>query len=351
MKNLLIIAQKVDAEDDLVGFFVGWIREFSKHFDRVFVITLTKGNYQLPKNVEVYSLGKERGNSKIARLFNFYKYLFQLVPKSSGIFAHMSPIFVVASWPIALIYRKKIILWYLHRSVTLRLKIAEKLCYKIVTAAKESLGFKSKKIFETGHGIDTEYFKPVGDLRPLIHGQVKILHVARISPAKRHEILIETAKILKEQGLDFKITIVGRPVMPGDYKYFEQLKAKVIDYRLQDMVSFAGFVSYSSIAEYYKDIDIAVNLTNGGTDKTVLEAMSAGCITITSNMVFAKYLGVYTKDLIFDYDDPKDLADKIQAVIILPLEKREIIRRFLSNVVFQKHSVSRTISIISSLLI
>ena len=157
VRNLLIITQKVDQEDDLLGFFVDWIIEFSKHFEEVNVITLAKGNCGLPSNVHVHSLGKEKNSSRVFRFFKFYKLLFSLVLKSSGIFAHMSPIFVIASWPVAFIFRKKIIFWYLHRSVTLRLKIAEKLCYKIVTAAKESLKFKSKTTF----GYLTVYALPL----------------------------------------------------------------------------------------------------------------------------------------------------------------------------------------------
>src|SRR3989338_4195100 len=137
--NLLIITREVNVEDDILGFFVEWIKEFSKYFDRVFVITLAKGSYDLPGNVFVYSLGKERGNSKMSRLIVFYKLLLSLVPKSSGVFVPLSPIFVIASWPLAFVFRKKIILWYLHRSVTFRLRVAEKLCYRIVTAARESL--------------------------------------------------------------------------------------------------------------------------------------------------------------------------------------------------------------------
>jgi hypothetical protein len=75
MANLLVVCQKVDEDDDLLGFFVGWIREFAKNFEKVFVITLAKGKYDLPSNVEVYSLGKERGDSKFVQLFRFYKYL------------------------------------------------------------------------------------------------------------------------------------------------------------------------------------------------------------------------------------------------------------------------------------
>src|SRR3989338_1883437 len=212
--NLLIITREVNVEDDILGFFVEWIKEFSKYFDRVFVITLAKGSYQLPENVFVYSLGKEKGNSKIAMAFSFYKYLFQLVPKSSGIFAHTSATFVIASWPVAWMFRKKIILWYLHRSITVKLKIAEKLCYKIVTAAKESLvGFKRKKIIETGHGINVEKFRTE---RNWTNGAVKILSVGRISKIKNYETLFRAALILKNKDIDFNIEVVGRPIMPPD---------------------------------------------------------------------------------------------------------------------------------------
>ena len=63
--KLLILTQKVDKEDPVSGFFHGWILELSKRFEKVSVICLEKGNFNLPKNVEVFSLGKESGRSRI----------------------------------------------------------------------------------------------------------------------------------------------------------------------------------------------------------------------------------------------------------------------------------------------
>ncbi|MEK7538915.1 MAG: hypothetical protein AAB552_03680 [Patescibacteria group bacterium] len=57
--KLLILTQKVDQNDDILGFFHGWIREFAKHAEQVTVIALGVGEYDLPKNVRVFSLGKE----------------------------------------------------------------------------------------------------------------------------------------------------------------------------------------------------------------------------------------------------------------------------------------------------
>jgi len=326
-KNLLIITQRVDEQDDLLGFFVDWIREFSLHFEKVFVITLAKGKYQLPNNVFVYSLGKESNNSTIARIYNFYKYLFQLVPKSSNIFAHMSPIFVIASWPITRFYRKKIILWYLHRSVTGRLKLAERLVYKIATAAKESLRLNSDKIMEVGHGINVDKFTTIPDKR---YEDLKILTVGRISPIKDLVTYIETGKILQARQLPFHMEIVGRPIMSGDHEYLKRLTTLVTKYQLEQWVQFTGFVPYSKIEEKYASANVLINLApTGGIDKTVLEAMATGCITFVCNQAFRKYFGDYADQLIFTHGRAEDLANKLEKYHSKSIEEKRAMAEFL----------------------
>ena len=59
--KLLIVTQKVDQNDSVLGFFHKWIIQFAGHFETVTVVCLEKGNYDLPKNVRVLSLGKEQG--------------------------------------------------------------------------------------------------------------------------------------------------------------------------------------------------------------------------------------------------------------------------------------------------
>src|SRR3989344_6741688 len=56
--RLLIVTQKVDKNDPVLGFFHRWIEKFAKNFERVTVICLGKGEYNLPANVKVLSLGK-----------------------------------------------------------------------------------------------------------------------------------------------------------------------------------------------------------------------------------------------------------------------------------------------------
>ncbi len=51
--KLLILTQKVDINDDVLGFFHRWILEFAKHYEYITVIALEIGEYNLPENVKV----------------------------------------------------------------------------------------------------------------------------------------------------------------------------------------------------------------------------------------------------------------------------------------------------------
>ena len=79
--RILIVTQAVEADSSTLGFFVEWLREFSRQCEEVFVIGLAVGRHDLPPNVHVMSMGKERGAGKLARLFAFWKHLRAALPK------------------------------------------------------------------------------------------------------------------------------------------------------------------------------------------------------------------------------------------------------------------------------
>ena len=347
--KLLIITQKVDQDDDLLGFFVDWLGEFAKHFERIHVITLAKGRYSLPDHVFVHSLGKELGRSKLLQLMKFYFLLFKFVPKTDGVFAHMSPLFVLASWPATVVYRKKIIFWYLHRSLTLKLKIANRLCYKIVTAAKESLRLRSGKIIEVGHGIDVQRFHVERNWELASQQPPRVLSVGRISEIKDYPTLVRSVEIIKNRLSGIKVQIVGRPVMKPDFQILESLKQLISGLNLQTNVELVGFVPYSKLRSYYENNYININLTPpGGIDKSVLEGMAAGQFTLTSNTAFRKYFGPYGHVLIFKHGDPNDLTEKLQNVLLLSAQQKQEISAFLVRVVLEQHGLKQLIKKISN---
>ncbi len=348
MSNLLVIVQKVDENDDHRGSLIGWLKEFAKRFDKISVITLSEGSHTLAKNIKIYSLGKDRGAPKLLQAIRFYWYLIRLLPRSKGVFAHASAIFVLASWPMTWLFHKRIVLWYLHRSVDWRLRLAEKMAFKIATANRESLGIKSDKVIEVGHGIDLDFFKTD---RNWSRSLVEIISVGRISPIKGLETLIQAIKLVSESNGDINTRIIGQPVMPGDYLYLSKLKKLTLDLEIDKFVKFNGASLYKDMPGIYRDADISVNLApRGGIDKTVLESMASGLLVLTSNEVFAKYFGEYSGKLIFRQDDPIDLAKKIEHLISLSLEDKQKISRFLVGSVREHHLLQDTIGRLSDLI-
>jgi glycosyltransferase involved in cell wall biosynthesis len=345
-KRLLIIAQRVDESDDLLGFFVSWLREFSRHFDQVSVIALAAGEYDLPGNVLVYSLGKEQGAAKPLQALRAAKLLLRLVPRHDAVFAHMSPIFAILAWPFTFLFHKRLVLWYLHRSDTLRLRIALWLSRVLVTADAGSLTIRSPKIVAVGHGIDAARFTAIRDWSVLGSRPLRIVSVGRLAPIKDFETLIHAAALLKKRGDPVQVRIVGRALQQFHHAYESQLRALVEQLGLQDVVAFVGLVPYREMPEQYRWADVAVGCTpSGGIDKVLLEAMAAGCIVLTSNEVMRKYLEPYADQCTFMHGNAADLADRITK-----LHDQDAMSRAMIGNVHRYHDLSTTIGKISDLL-
>ncbi len=311
--KLLIITQKVDKNDSILGFFHGWIDEFSKRFEFVTVICLEKGKYNLEDNVKVLSLGKESRVGRLGYVWSFYKYIISERKNYDAVFVHMNPEYIVLGGLLWKIFRKKISLWYTHRNVDLKLKIASGLADNIFTASKESFNLKSDKIHVMGHGININKFK---NKKTRNSGVINILHVGRITKIKNIITLIDSAKILKEiWDKDFRITLVGSTITDLDLDYFEEIKLLVSKYKLTDIINFRGNVSNDDIVSCYHNSDVVVNMTpTGGVDKAVLEAMASGIPVLSSNEAFRDYFVEYSDILLFKERDAEDLSLKIKAL-------------------------------------
>ena len=60
-----------DFDDPVLGFTTSWIRDIAKLVESIQVITMRKGRMNLPKNVRITSVGKERGFTEPRRAFEF----------------------------------------------------------------------------------------------------------------------------------------------------------------------------------------------------------------------------------------------------------------------------------------
>lgn len=340
--NLLIITQKVDSKDDLLGFMHGWIEEFSRYFGKVIVICLMEGEHNLPGNVRVMSLGKEkllnRPNRQCRRLVyipRLFKFAWQERKNYDKVFVHMNMEYVLLLGLMWRILGKKIGFWYAHYFLTIPLRIAVLFTHVVFTSTRFACRVESKKLNVVGQGIDTDIFrkKQIPD-----DDKNNILFLGRISPVKDLDTLLEAFKIINNSNKSFFLNIVGGPG-DNDRGYFQKIKIKVKDGRLEDRVKFWGPVSNRETLDYYNSNDIFINLTlTGSFDKTTLEAMACERMVLVCNESFKEVFPVeWHNKMIFRRGDSIDLAEKIVGLINLPEEERENVGMMSREIIIKNH--------------
>jgi glycosyltransferase involved in cell wall biosynthesis len=308
--KLLIITQKVDTNDPILGFFHAWIEEFSLYAERVSVICLEEGSHDLPGNVSVYSLGKEKGMSKARYVLNFYTHIWKHRREYDRVFVHMNPEYVLLGAPVFALLRKPVYLWYVHRQVNLKLRAAALLSKMIFTSNPESFRIKNKKVRYMGHGIDTQKFASVD---PDFSGNIKIAHVGRITSIKRVEVFIRALKSLRESGVNAELRLVGDAVTDKDRAYEHSLKETATEEKVEQYVYWDGSKP-APLA--FRESSITVNgAPNGGMDKAVLESLAARRPAFVTNVAFKPVYGDLWDTFSYEDSNSTGLAGKIKAFI------------------------------------
>lgn len=288
--KLLLITQAVDAQDPVLGFFTAWIAEFSKHCERVTVMCLRQGQSQLPQNVQVYSLGKERGVAKWVYLKTFFQLVFSKRHEYDLVFVHMNPIYLVLGGWMWRALRKRIVLWYTHKHVDWKLRLGVLFAHRVFSASRESFRLATSKLVITGHGIDTTIFAPAS--APAKRQKKRLITTGRVASVKNIHKMLEVVSQLPPE--TFVLTIVGAPATSADERYYKGLQQGVRERGLAQCVEWAGAKTQEEIAQLLREADIYLNFSDTGSmDKGVLEAMASGVAVLSTNEAFAASADVF----------------------------------------------------------
>ena len=330
--RLLILTQKVDINDDILGFFHRWIEEFAKHCELVIVICLQKGECDLPNNVKALSLGKEAGRSRLKYIWRFYKYIWEERKNYNNVFVHMNQEYVLLGGLFWKIFGKKIFMWRNHPYGNFLTYMAVFLSNKVFCTSKYSYTAKFKKTEIMPVGIDTNFFK----LDPSVRKKENsILFLGRIAPVKNVAIFVEALKKLRDEGVEFSAMIAGK-ASDKFAKYEKMIRDKVLEYNLSDKVIFIGAVSKSEALKLYREHEFYVNLTpSGSMDKTIFEALACETMVIVENQSLEDSI---PNEFFFD-GSASDLANKIEYALSLPDEEKEKLGKLLKHKVMKKHSL------------
>ncbi|MGQ4648734.1 glycosyltransferase [Lyngbya aestuarii] len=341
---LLLFNLATDADDPILGFTTQWIVALSEQVKRIDVITMRVGRIEVPDNVRVYSVGKEKGYSEPRRAVEFYRVLNQLLAteRYDACFAHMMPLFAVMAAPLLRLRNIPMVLWYTHKSVTLMLRLATLVVKRVVTASPESFRISSSKVRVIGHGIDITKFIP-SKQRNLSDQLFTTITVGRLSPIKKVEILIEAVAWLRKKKPDiaFCLNIVGGPLKEKDKTYEAKLKRLVEQYRLQNIVFFTGSIPFGGVVSFYQKANCFVSMSEtGSVDKAVLEAMSCE-IPVITNAAFTKVLGENLAKTWVIERDAKQLSDRLLILTSMSAIERQKLGKELRRTVVREHSLDK----------
>lgn len=358
--KLLIITQNADSADQNLGFFVDWIETFAKWCEQVMVVCLEEGEHYFPQNVRVLSLGKNRlkipaqtsperslGGQVRFKLGRKLLYAFRLVRyivlergEYDCVFVHMNPEYALIGGVFWILFGKRVALWYVHKKVSWRLRLAEKFVDKIFTASKESCRLRSGKVEIVGHGIDIETrihvdtdadsrgYKTKAERASGFH----LLTVGRISPVKDLGTLILGFAELLKSFPEASFSIIGEPITYSDRLYRDELSRG-----FPKQVRFLRGVSHQDLPRFFKEANVFVHASKTGSmDKAVLEALASGLSVFTSSEAFTEDMGVRK----FRQGDAADFAEKLGRAF---LRKELVINEKGSAYVIKYHSLGRLI--------
>ncbi|MBN2094139.1 MAG: glycosyltransferase family 4 protein [Candidatus Zambryskibacteria bacterium] len=334
--RILIFTQKIDIDDPILGFFHNWILKLSEKFQKISVICLEKGNYNLPENVKIYSLGKESGQNRIKYLKNFFNLILGLNREYDSVLVHMNQEYVLLGGFFWKLIGKKVYLWRNHKIGNLFTDIAVWMSHKVFCTSKFAYVAKYKKTKLMPVGIDNGVFNT--ELRIMNYESCKdrILFLGRISPIKNPDLLIEALDLLNKKGVNFICDFYG-DALPKDKAYFNSIKTKVKNLNLKDKIKFYKAVPNYETPKIYSSHEIFVNLTPSGSfDKTILEAAACGCLPVIIN----KSLGGEIEEILIAENTAEDVATKINFWIEEDDNRKNIIKDRIQEYILEKHSLN-----------
>lgn len=271
--RLLIATQVLDENHQNLGFFVRWVAEFAKLCESVVVVASAVGKYDLPKNVTVYSLGKEVGLEHRSRVGRFVSLMLSLRHEYDAVFVHMIPEFVIAGAVPWKLFGKKVGLWYVHGTVSWYLRVAAWFADFVFTASPESCRITSSKVYVVGHGIDTDFFTP----DPSVSRGGHMLSVGRLMKSKRHDVAIERAV---REGKALRVAGEGSELENLE-RYAKSLNADI---------TFLGGLAQQGLRDEYRQAAYLMHASETGSmDKVVLEALATDTPVITTSDVYRNF--------------------------------------------------------------
>jgi glycosyltransferase involved in cell wall biosynthesis len=307
----------VNFEMDRLSRTMPWSQQvvdlLAERCEQVVVLTSRLGDYRPPANVHVHVVPirpmgiPQRFGSRW--LLNFTVFRLARQYRLEACFIHMAIAWAYRLRLAFALCRMPVLLWYAHGTVTSELRRALRSVDRVVTSTSEGFRLPSPKVRVIGQGVDTNLFRP-----PAARSRRReLIAVTRISRRKRNDLLVDVMWAIKSRRKELtpRLRIIGAALTPDDAAYESSIRSQIASRGLADVIDLMGFLPQTSIAQIYEAAALHINVSKTGSmDKTVLEALAAGCPVLTSNEAFFTLLHAYP-EFIVQRDNPDNLAEQV----------------------------------------
>lgn len=143
-----------------------------------------------------------------------------------------------------------------------------------------------------------------------------LFYPAKFWPHKNHLNLIRALAILKQRGVEVNLVMTGSS--HAEYSTFERTLSLIDELDLAEQVKFLGYLKERELATVYRQALALIMPTYfGPTNIPILEAWQARIPVLCSNYNGSREQ-IGSAGLLFDPDDPHEMANKIERLLSNP---------------------------------
>ena len=338
MSRLVFVTQQVDPGHPALAATVPKIRALARRVDEVVVLADRAVAGSLPENCRSLSFAARTRAGRGARFERLLARELARRDRPIAVVAHMCPIYAVLAAPLCRPLRTPLLLWYTHWARTRTLEAAARAATSIVSVDRRSVPIESRKVVPIGHGIDLDEFSCADGTETA--SDLRLVALGRYSQAKGLETLVRGVQLALERGLDVRLEIHGPALNAAEREHRAELERLVADLDLTRRVRLGHALLRAEVPELLGRAGALLNnMRAGAPDKVVFEAAASCLPVIVSNPVFDELLDGLEPQLLFDREDPSDLADAIVRVAALEPADRKALGSALRRRVEERHSV------------
>ncbi|MBI5004042.1 glycosyltransferase [Candidatus Kaiserbacteria bacterium] len=337
--RLLVCAQSADVSDPTLGFFHAWVDELARRTKHVSLAYLQGKAAGLPDNVRAFSLGKDtlRGPKlwKRARYtVRFWWYAWRERREYDTVLVYINTEYVILGGLLWRLLGKKVAMISNAKESHWKMNIAAYFADVLFYTDDHAMAARLPRAQRIASGIATgPYVQTTRDAKP-----GSLLFAGRIAREKRLNTSIDAVVHAAKHTLGLHLDIYGAPVIADDRAFETELRATYKPLEEQGLISFCGSVPHAQTPQIYATHDIFVHGGSvTGFNKSLFEAMAAGCIVVTSEPSMRR---VVREDLFVDEATPEAFARAIHAATKLSPQERSRESAALRAYVEREHALS-----------